>query len=271
MFEASGFGRLHLERVLARLEKRRGWEEITKRRMKISKRENGDKEMAKKGRRSLRALILWPALFLVLMVAVGSATYYYYQYRSVLSQKNLSEVDLLMNRLSQMMELPDEAPTLATVTDKNKLADQPFFQKAQNGDKVLIFPQAKKALLYRPETKKIIDVVPVRTVENQATPTARLTKQEPLSAVLYNGTTVFGLTFKVEGMLAGRFPFLQVQDRQMAGRTDYGKTLVVDLAGDDAERAQEIARFLGADLGELPEGEVKPNADILIIVGGDQV
>jgi hypothetical protein len=65
------------------------------------------------------------------------------------------------------MVLPDEQPTLASVTDKSKLSDQPFFQKAENGDKILIFVQSRKAILYRPSIKKIIDVAPIQTLPGQ--------------------------------------------------------------------------------------------------------
>jgi len=65
--------------------------------------------------------------------------------------------------VGKLMELPHETPTIATVTDVNKLEDQPFFAKAQNGDKVLIFSAAQRAIIYRPSTNKVIDITPIQT------------------------------------------------------------------------------------------------------------
>jgi hypothetical protein len=65
----------------------------------------------------------------------------------------------LTQKIGKFMELPaGEQPTLATVTDRAKLKGQDFFESAQNGDKVLIYPKAKKAILYRPSIGKIIEV-----------------------------------------------------------------------------------------------------------------
>ena len=63
----------------------------------------------------------------------------------------------------------DEKPTVATITDIEKVKDQPFFKNAKNGDRVLIFTNAKKAILYRPTEKRIIEVGAVNI--NQASPT----------------------------------------------------------------------------------------------------
>lgn len=72
------------------------------------------------------------------------------------------EVEQLVTTVSKLMELPSgENPTIATITDKEKLKDQPFFDKAENGDKLLIYSQAKKAILYRPSTNKVVDVAPI--------------------------------------------------------------------------------------------------------------
>lgn len=78
------------------------------------------------------------------------------------SNKNLVE------KIGTLIQLPsDENPTIATITDKTKLTNQPFFTPAENGDIVLIYTNTKKAYLYRPGTNKIIDVAPI----NSPTPT----------------------------------------------------------------------------------------------------
>lgn len=72
------------------------------------------------------------------------------------------QVSDLVSQVGALVELPSsEVPTIATVTDKSKLNSQAFFKNAQNGDKVLIFTQAKRAVLYRPSTNKVIEVAPL--------------------------------------------------------------------------------------------------------------
>lgn len=74
------------------------------------------------------------------------------------------EITALQAELSKFLELPaDDTPTLATVSDVEKVKDQTFFKNAQNGDKVLLYSKAGKAILYRPSTKKLIEVAPINT------------------------------------------------------------------------------------------------------------
>lgn len=110
------------------------------------------------------------AIPLVVISLSGISFYFFSRYQS--TQKELSRVksltisdpqnDLIISDVSAIMELPQgETPQVATVSDKTKLADQPFFKKAENGDAIIIYAQAQKAILYRPSTKKIIDVSPI--------------------------------------------------------------------------------------------------------------
>lgn len=70
-----------------------------------------------------------------------------------------SEVEKLVSEVDKILELPtDETPTVATVTDIEKVKDQAFFRLAQQGDKVLVYTRSKKAILYRPSQKKIMEV-----------------------------------------------------------------------------------------------------------------
>jgi hypothetical protein len=107
------------------------------------------------------------------VIVGGSGVYGFMQYKQMHTKQNSvlaaqTEVDTLLGQVGKLIELPKEVPTVATVSDIKKLQDQPFFANAKNGDKVLIFVQAKEAVLYRPSENKIIKVSPVNT---QETPT----------------------------------------------------------------------------------------------------
>lgn len=72
------------------------------------------------------------------------------------SQKEISDI---LKKVSELMVLPEgEIPTIATVTDAEKIRNQPFLMKAENGDKVIVYSNAKKAILYRPSIDKIVEV-----------------------------------------------------------------------------------------------------------------
>lgn len=115
----------------------------------------------------------WQALLVgVVVLGIGFLAYGYITTRDQLSQlqakTDQSEVKRLVDQIGKTLVLPSETPTLATVNDVTKLKNQEFFQNAQNGDKVLIFSNSGRALLYRPSTKKIIEYAKVDLNNNSA-------------------------------------------------------------------------------------------------------
>ena len=71
------------------------------------------------------------------------------------------ETEELLATVSEVILLPEgENPIIATVSDPDALGDQEFFDKAEKGDKVLIYNQARKAILYRPSQHRVIEVAP---------------------------------------------------------------------------------------------------------------
>lgn len=121
-------------------------------------------------------------LFLLVLVAAIGGTVLVAKYKPEYFglTKNISvdkqkEVDEVIVKVSKLIVLPEgENPTLATVTEADKVKGQKFFEKAQNGDKVLVYAQAKKAILYRPSDNKIIEVgvVSISQTDNQNKPTS---------------------------------------------------------------------------------------------------
>lgn len=105
--------------------------------------------------------IFYVAAFVVLIFAAGGAYYYYSHYAVSKNPEEAArkDVEQLVAEVGKHMVLPEgEVPTVATVSDPAKLAGQDFFINAKVGDRVLLYPFAKKAILYDPVSKKILEV-----------------------------------------------------------------------------------------------------------------
>lgn len=112
-------------------------------------------------KKMIRKYIVIILFVLVLLLAAVSA-YLYYQSRNDPSKVSAREVKTLTATIGKLVLLPyDESPTIATVSDPDALSDQSFFVGAQKDDKVLIYSNAKKAILYRPSIDKIINIAPL--------------------------------------------------------------------------------------------------------------
>lgn len=77
------------------------------------------------------------------------------------TEQAANEARNLKDKVGKLMALPDEEATVATVQDASKLSEQEFFKGSQNGDKVLIFTAAKRAVIYRESENKIINTGPI--------------------------------------------------------------------------------------------------------------
>jgi len=242
-----------------------------------------------------------PLSFLVLvllLIATSIASFYFYtQYKkSTFDQAkvNQNEVEQIREKIGKLIELPDEIPTLATINDKAKLEKSAFFNKAENGDKVLLFTNAKKAILYRPSTGKIIDVTVINMTDSTQSTTSSADVQNTQGAediskesvpteevatppvetpaspkiTLYNGSMKIGVTNGLEDEIIAKFPEVTIEKKEKAVRSDYTETEVIDLSGKNMDMVQKLAEFVGGKVvTELPAGEINPGTDILIIVG----
>lgn len=126
--------------------------------------ETYEEETQSQGNPLIKILIKILPYLLVAVLAAGATLYVVKQRPQILGLSQgpaavQSEIDKLVSEVGKLIALPtDEKPTVATVTEVDKVKDQPFFKNAKNGDKVLIYTNAKKAILYRPSEKKIVEV-----------------------------------------------------------------------------------------------------------------
>ncbi len=101
----------------------------------------------------------------IVIISSGTALYFYNQYSGLIRDPNKisqDEAAKLIALVGKLIVLPEgETPTTATVSDPEKLRSQPFFAKAKRGDRVLIYANSKKAILYDPGINKIVEVTPI--------------------------------------------------------------------------------------------------------------
>lgn len=104
------------------------------------------------------------AIFILLIIGISATLYTIKMQPQLLGLSkgqadSQAEADRTVEEVGKLIVLPtDEKPTIATVSDVEKVKEQPFFKNAKNDDKVLIYTNAKKAILYRPSEKRIIEV-----------------------------------------------------------------------------------------------------------------
>ena len=122
-----------------------------------------------------------PILVIIVLALLGTSGYLFKKYND--SQKQIQtlkedpnqaakqEIRDLVAKVSKLVVLPEgEDPTVATVTEPEKLKDQVFFAKAKVGDKILIYTNAKKAYLYNPDSNRIVEIAPINIGETAKTP-----------------------------------------------------------------------------------------------------
>lgn len=230
-------------------------------------------------------------VLIVLVLLLSPSGYFYWRYRQEKMRNAPEDVASLVKEVGALMELPDETPTVATVAEKEKLQEQGVFKKAENGDKVLFFLTEQRAVLYRPSTHKIIDVLPIRNSQSSQTggglTTAEKSGQTPeptttpssllaptpspatYTIAIYNGTTTTGLTASAETKIAGATLPLTVVAKGNAAKTDYQKSVLVDVTKRATSLVPKLTQTFNATVGALPEGEVADTqADLVLILGG---
>ncbi len=79
--------------------------------------------------------------------------------------------DSTLAALGKIIELPNEEPRIATVSDVSSLPKNFIFEKAQIEDEVFFFERTGFVVLYRPSIKKVISMAPIEATEQESAPT----------------------------------------------------------------------------------------------------
>ena len=115
-----------------------------------------------------KIFLVWTIVFIIVATS-GYFNYQYFKLSKDLKKPN-TDVSKIIEKVSKLMILPkNETPTVATVSDPEALKSQKFFYNAAKDDKVIIYSNAEKAILYRPSENKIVEIAPINKGSNDST------------------------------------------------------------------------------------------------------
>ena len=128
-------------------------------------------EKPTKNKRRLLPKISTIIIIILLAVVAGGGYYFYTKYNetkqeveklsTAQGQQELTKTQTqqLLGEMRSRIVLPEgEDPVVATITDINLLKENEFYKDAKNDDRVVVYATAKKAYIYRPSTKTIVNV-----------------------------------------------------------------------------------------------------------------
>jgi hypothetical protein len=228
---------------------------------------------------------------LILILILGASNIYLLQkarHESPQPQTD-REAREILEKISDYMVLPNESPAIATVADESKLQGS-FYARAQKGDKVIVFRQAQKAILYRPSDNKVIDFTSVHLTSmgldpssSTATqqqeqvagaetsgPTVQPTSAQPLTIDIYHSPSQESFLQVVEKELSEKISFDYVIDERKMTDEKLNEIIIVDLSKTHPEAAGHIARVLGGRVADLPPSSIQSDSDILIVIDNKQ-
>lgn len=93
--------------------------------------------------------LIWIAVLILILLLVWPSR----------EERQEKEFKKLSAEVNKVYLLPgDEVPQVAVLSDLAPVAGQPFFARAEVGDVVLLYPNLKRVVLWRPHAKQIVEI-----------------------------------------------------------------------------------------------------------------
>lgn len=95
----------------------------------------------------------------LLVLAVATSIFLFQRYRHAVDTNPSTQQQQLLASIGHDIILPSGTPVVSTVIDKSKLTNPALADIVNNGDKILIYGQARRLIVYRPSVGKVVDML----------------------------------------------------------------------------------------------------------------
>lgn len=106
----------------------------------------------------------WIAGIVIALIAAFSLTMagVYKNQMAQKQKKRAAEEQAVVDKIYKLLRLPNETPIFMTVYNEKDFQNNDLFRVVKTGDKILVYLNAKQAIIYRPSTNQVIEVLPVK-------------------------------------------------------------------------------------------------------------
>ncbi len=103
-------------------------------------------------------------LIIIVIAVLGFAIFKKFSSSVKIPEGQLSdkEIKVLVDKVSKLINVPEETPVVATIIKADQLiSEQKFYVGSKDGDYLIVFPKAQKAIIYRKNENRLINVGPI--------------------------------------------------------------------------------------------------------------
>lgn len=120
---------------------------------------------------------LMTVLSILLVLALAGGAWLFFKYRQAVDTNPKTVEQRTVEQVADMFEAPTEKPSVTTVTDASRLSNKELASRAKNDDKLLIYAESKRIVIFRPSSSKIVDILTIRDTSGAAEPDAVKTEE----------------------------------------------------------------------------------------------
>lgn len=212
-------------------------------------------------------LILLVCFTIGIAIAGSILSYKYHILSTKPEEAQTLQTNILLKKVSNLVLLPQDSPTIAEITDISKLNQQTFFSRAENQDLLLIYTKDNITVLYRPSSNKVINIGSLNPPQAESSTSATL--DAVVKIAIYNASGKTGAAEKLKLQLQKELSlpvFSVVTDNAL--KKDYSSSVVV-IQNQNISTAiiQQLKESVDGEVVTTPpDGEKQTDADVLIIL-----
>lgn len=132
----------------------------------------------RKSRKKTKGLLAKILITLVLLAAAALCVVLFLKYREAVDSNPNNIEQKTVETVSKLVMVPDEKPTVVTVQDASKLSNPELASRAQDGDRLLVYPENRRVIMYRPSNGKIVDILSIKEQTTSPAGTAPITEDD---------------------------------------------------------------------------------------------